>query len=294
MNDEIEISAKADGLSVTSRGQGTKRIVDALCDLGSPFTETAGLIGDMVRAYRAENTERALIRAKEIALNRDVILQPPSPRFLLDWMEGTSLEEEGSELFEMWSGLLVAASQGHHSSHFLFKRFLRDFSPEHAKFLVYLCGTSNFEAQFFEADLKQPYTFIEERKWCYDPGMQAVLQLQMLFEEFKFYGVRPHKATLGMSHSYHSIAEDFAAVSDDQMDQFVDALVPAGLEAMGLVQTKNISQYDHAYQKKDLMDPNPHGLSHPVLISWQFVDLTRLGHEFLLASSGQAEKSSLN
>lgn len=156
MTDEINISARADGLDVSSKGEGTSRLVNAICDLGSPFSEGAGLIGDMVRTYRQERAVLALARVKSIADSKQEQLTPPAPKFMLDWLEAVSLEED-DELVEMWANLFVANAVSDRRAHYLFKRILRELSPHEAAILRRLVEKGRSQTTYLYADVAEDH-----------------------------------------------------------------------------------------------------------------------------------------
>ncbi|SHH29024.1 Abi-alpha family protein [Marivita hallyeonensis] len=133
-DDELKVGAKVDGFEIQSRGRTTARLINALCDLGSPFTESAGLLGDMVRTYREENAVRALQRVRAISHKAGKNLNPPAAKFTVDWIEGVSLEED-DVLVEMWANLFVSEAENKARSHFLYKRFLKEITKSEAELL---------------------------------------------------------------------------------------------------------------------------------------------------------------
>lgn len=151
MTDELNISARSDGLNVSSKGEGTSRLVNAICDLGSPFSEGAGLLGDMVRTYRQERAVAALVRVKSIADAQSAKLTPPSPKFMFDWLEAVSLEED-DELVEMWANLFVANAVSDRRAHYLFKRILREISSHEAAILKRLVAMGQSQINYRYAD----------------------------------------------------------------------------------------------------------------------------------------------
>lgn len=151
MTDELNISASTDGVDVSSKGEGTSRLVNAICDLGSPFTETAGLLGDVVRTYRQDNAIKALEKTKMLADENGVVLQPTTPKFLFDWIERVSLEEDEA-LSSMWAALLVSECLETHPNNFLFKRFLSDITQQHAECFMTILGGPFVASKAMEAE----------------------------------------------------------------------------------------------------------------------------------------------
>lgn len=151
MSDELKIKAKADGVEVESKGGATSRLLNAILDLGSPFTETAGLVGDFVKTYREENAVRALQRIKTISEENSDEIGPPEPKFLIDWIEAVSLEEN-DELVTMWAQLFVSEAKVSKRSHYLFKRILKELSLYEAALLTRLAERQQSTQTYVFAD----------------------------------------------------------------------------------------------------------------------------------------------
>ena len=144
---EVEggFGAGADGakgsLKVNYTGDGAERLAGALADVLSPFTESAGALGDMVKAYRLENAIRATARAQELAAKLGVPIRPVPPKFLLQGAEGASLEEPGTDdLTDMWASLLVDTLGGLLPTHLVFKRLLSEMMKRHVDLLRFVGG----------------------------------------------------------------------------------------------------------------------------------------------------------
>lgn len=129
-----------------------KEITKSLIDLFSPVTELAGAIGDQVRIYRSLSTLKTLQRAKEIAEENNITLTAPPLKFLVPFIETSSLECEAEvSMREMWAKLLVASSSEFKSEHSRFIRILNELSPKEAKLLNYICNNSNnIEGVFYD------------------------------------------------------------------------------------------------------------------------------------------------
>ena len=148
--DEIEVSVGKDAFTVKSGGDAAARITHTIADLLSPFSESTGLIGDVIHYYRQDMALRAISRAREIAAKTGAKLQPVPPKFLVKWVEDASLEESKSdELVDLWAGLLVSASTEFSPIHFQTRRILSEITPEHVRFIEYMC----------DIDLKNKHKF---------------------------------------------------------------------------------------------------------------------------------------
>lgn len=148
-----------------------KEIAKSISDLFSPLTESAGAIGDQVRIYRQMALLRAMKRARTIAENENLTLNPPPLKFLVPYMEQCSLESETDEvLMDMWSKLLVSTSTKFESEHNLFVRVLGELTASEATALEYI--VSGEAHQFYESraylgevctDFSDSYSYISIR-----------------------------------------------------------------------------------------------------------------------------------
>lgn len=137
-DEEFSVSVSSDGGTVSAKGESVSRVVDALAGFLSPISEGAGYFGDVIRMYRQENVIRGVAKAKKLADNLGVPIQPVHPKFLVNWVEGVSLEDEVEKedpLTEMWAGLLVSASQNLKPGHHLYRRILSELTTDHAEFI---------------------------------------------------------------------------------------------------------------------------------------------------------------
>lgn len=114
------------------------KLIDAVVDAFSPATETLGALGDAVRLARVGMAARITTRAKEIADEHGFTLTAPPLKFLVPFYEKASLEEEDSELHEMWSELLVSTSIEFHSENIIFADILSRLSKREADILLSL------------------------------------------------------------------------------------------------------------------------------------------------------------
>lgn len=139
--DKIKVGVSTDGVTIESEGIITARISNQIADLLSPFSEMAGLIGDRVRIFRQTAAINALTRAHEIASQRGLPVKPVPPKFLLEWLECASLEDEDDdELKTLWAELLASASQHPEVAKVAYIDFLRKIGSEDAKMLSWLAG----------------------------------------------------------------------------------------------------------------------------------------------------------
>lgn len=146
-----------------------KEITKSLVDLFSPVTEFAGAVGDQVRIYRELSTLKTLQRAKEIADKNNITLTAPPIKFLVPFIENSSLEDDADEIMrEMWAKLLVASSSDFKQEHNRFIRMLNELSPKEAKLIHYICNNSNDEMKAHyddvEGDWSDSSVYIAVRK----------------------------------------------------------------------------------------------------------------------------------
>jgi len=107
-----EISLGKDGFSFKTDGEASERLANAALDFLSPISEGAGFLGTKLRGYRMEAALKATVRAKQICEERGLPINPVPPKFLLQWVEGASMEDvdRADNLTEMWANLLVSKS----------------------------------------------------------------------------------------------------------------------------------------------------------------------------------------
>jgi len=106
-----EISIGKDGFSFKTDGEASERLANAALDFLSPITEGAGFLGTKLRGYRMETALMAILRAKKICEENDLSINPVPPKFLLQWVEGSSMEDidRDDNLSELWARLLANA-----------------------------------------------------------------------------------------------------------------------------------------------------------------------------------------
>lgn len=142
--DEIEVSVGADGAKIVLKGGVASRAGSGLADLFKPFVQWVGEKGDaiahernlrnQVRIFNEDALRKGLLRAVEIASERDIAVQPVPLKFLAQWSEGVSLEdvENSGSLTDLWAELLFNASQKFSSGHLLYSRILREMTISEA------------------------------------------------------------------------------------------------------------------------------------------------------------------
>lgn len=114
--------------------ESEKGVVRALDDLFGPsFREVGEYLADKIRLHRYKSMRKILEKAKEIS--GEVALDPPPVKFLAPFVEASSLEDEDSDLIDMWARLLVDSSRNFQSKHILFMRILKEISGQEANLL---------------------------------------------------------------------------------------------------------------------------------------------------------------
>jgi hypothetical protein len=133
-DDRISAEITPTGGSLEVKGDGAGRLTNQLADLLSIFSEPVGYLGDKFRVWRQVAVIRSLQRAQEIAQESGLALQPVSPKFLVNWVEKASLEDDDL-LTDRWARLLLSGMGRSDHSHFWATNVLAELSPEEAKIL---------------------------------------------------------------------------------------------------------------------------------------------------------------
>lgn len=108
---------------------------DFLQKLLGPAAEAADFLTEKIRFYRWRSAVRTVERAKQIAQERGVTINPVPAKFLVPFLEKSSLEEEDSPITEEWAKLLVAAADKFNSRFTLYADILSRLGPDDAKML---------------------------------------------------------------------------------------------------------------------------------------------------------------
>lgn len=106
--------------------ESVRPVVNAALEIFSPATELLGWVGDTIRIFRARTVLRCFARTKQIAAESGLKLKAPPVKFLSQFIESCSLEDEKDEtLIEWWSRLLVEAGTNYHSKHVFYSNVLK-------------------------------------------------------------------------------------------------------------------------------------------------------------------------
>ena len=159
--DKIEAEVSEKGAKLYASGAPAKKVTKALIDLISPFTEGAGILGDLIRVYRETTVRAALVRAERIAIERQITGRQVPAKYLIDWIEKTSMENDDA-LIETWAELLVASVVGFDSELFLFNEFVHKLNSNSVK-LITAIGSGSEAGEVGDGDcLIRIRKFIQE------------------------------------------------------------------------------------------------------------------------------------
>lgn len=124
---EFPLSAKVDIPPDVVREQSNN--LSKLLDM---FTEGSAYVADYIRLTRLETFEKILRKAKEICERYNI---PPSQlplKFMLQFGEKSSYEDETSEMHQRWISLLVSSALDPNKAHPAYIDILSQIGPEEA------------------------------------------------------------------------------------------------------------------------------------------------------------------
>ena len=132
--DEAKFEVKAE-VPATSAG----RFVDAVTDVFRPFSERRGLRADQIRLQREDVLIEIAKKARQRLELEQQPITPLPPKFLIPFMEKASLEDQNSEVCEMWANLLASAAQKYDAKMLAFIDILSRSSRDEIYFyLIYI------------------------------------------------------------------------------------------------------------------------------------------------------------
>jgi hypothetical protein len=120
--------------------ESTGRLVDALTDIIRPFSETRGLRADQIRLQREEVLIEIAKKARARLEIDGVEVRPIGRKFLVQFLERASSEEDGTVLLDWWAALLSSASKEKNAQRPIFVDFLATISRLEAELLEELWG----------------------------------------------------------------------------------------------------------------------------------------------------------
>jgi hypothetical protein len=110
-------------------GETARPIVDAVIETFSPATELLGWLGDAIRVHRARTVLKCFAETKRIAAEAGTKLKAPPAKFLAQYIEHCSLEDEEDHGFiEWWTRLLVDAGSKYDAKHVFYTNVLKQIS----------------------------------------------------------------------------------------------------------------------------------------------------------------------
>ena len=122
--------------------ESTKQIVEMVADVFSPVTELLGALGDNIRVYRTNAVLRTFEKTRKLAEKSRIQLKAPPVKFLVPFIEEASLEEDNSEITDLWAKLLYSASSEYDDYHRTFIDVVGQLTPSSAKLLEKFLNSS--------------------------------------------------------------------------------------------------------------------------------------------------------
>ncbi|GAA0632424.1 Abi-alpha family protein [Thalassospira tepidiphila] len=127
----------------------SNQLLGLLRDLfGDSAKELSALGADWIRAARYKSWLKIYGLAAKWAKESDLETHQPPLKFLLPFMEHSSLDGEDKTLSEMWSGLLLNASSFYETKHETYTKLLSQISPDEARFLKRLFNSTSSNAVY--------------------------------------------------------------------------------------------------------------------------------------------------
>lgn len=282
MTDEFEVSVGSDSIRLAARGENAGRFTDAVAGFVSPVTEGTAWIGDVVRMYRQRSAIRGLARARELAEELSVPVRPVAPKFLMNWLEGVSLEEEDSSLTELWAGLLVSGTRDLKPNHLRFQRMLREMTPRHHEFFQYLCDA---DAVFRCLNLRERL----ERVVSYNDKSRRMFQELPSIDEFMIMASGMQRPGLKAIHVERAVVGDLGVIKPLEYYQTGDTFVEffndgtyGALGDFGLVARDRIIFTENYGNTRRLYNNG---------IIVHYIYISNLGIEFIEACGGEESSS---
>lgn len=137
---KIELGAKLEAKTeIPSDASG--RAVHSALDAVSPFTESLGFVGDLVRHLRSDEViTKIFTLARNILKSRGKKPEPVPRKLMVPLLEKASCEDLESELIEMWANLLAQASTEYDSSLITFCDIISRLGKREAEALKKIVG----------------------------------------------------------------------------------------------------------------------------------------------------------
>lgn len=106
-----------------------------ISDLLSPVIESAGLLGDYIRYFRQRAALATFNKMRDLATEGNLQLHPVPPKFLVQFIEKASLEDDESELVETWAELLLSAATNYDPAYVRSIEILSQIGPAEVRYL---------------------------------------------------------------------------------------------------------------------------------------------------------------
>jgi Abortive infection alpha len=100
-----------------------------------PVAEAGEILSDKVRFYRWKSSIKTIQRAREIAREHNLEIREVPLKFLVPFMEKSSLEEEDSPLLERWAVLLASSASDTSQAKTIYTDILSRLSAEDVRTL---------------------------------------------------------------------------------------------------------------------------------------------------------------
>ncbi|WP_417804165.1 Abi-alpha family protein [Thalassospira lucentensis] len=110
---------------------------------GESARELSAFGADWIRAARYRSSLKIWKLAKKWAQDSQLTTKQPPLKFLLPFIEHSSLDGEDETLAQMWSGLLLNASSFYETKHETYTKVLSQLSPDEARFLKTLFNSTS-------------------------------------------------------------------------------------------------------------------------------------------------------
>jgi len=145
--------------------QESKTVINAIVDILSLPRESLGYLGDLIRIHRANTILKCFKKTKTLAEEAGLKLSAPPIKFLAQYVESASLEDEQDEkMIEWWSNLLLEASTNYTHENVFFANLLKQLSARELDLLEILVRNSSLDtrlANVFDAKFSQDFFFVK-------------------------------------------------------------------------------------------------------------------------------------
>jgi hypothetical protein len=192
---DIKSQIEIGGATANAIKETTQPIINAVIEIFSPITELFGWGGDTIRVYRERTALKCVARTKEIATKAGIKLQAPPTKFIAQFIENCSLEDEDDEtLIEWWARLLVDAGTDYNTKHIFHANALKQVSGSELELLEVLVrnGPGSYRLEHAnDAEFKFDFNFPGEKLSLSDNLTSRDLRksLRTIKEEFNYPGL---------------------------------------------------------------------------------------------------------